>query len=500
MGDNFGNLSSPIKEIGKDTLYYIPAKIIPVLVSFVAIAVYTRLLNPTEYGLYILVITIISTVFAFGFNWIGYVVWRYFERYKNDENLSEFLSTIFTLVAAIFVVVGLLWYAVTRFLQGHMGDHFIHLLRLGIIVLGVRIGFSHVLEIIRLNRQGIKYSLYSSINAVGTLLIAIIFIYILAFGVEGILFAIILTSGSISILGAIWIYRNWKIKCLYISRDILRKILTFGIPQIGIAGGALLLSIADRYMIAAFIGPEGVGIYAVGYTIASMSIQLPLSILILASIPVVVSTFENKGETETQILFRKLLSVYFIVLTPVVFGIAALSMDIVNIVLGEQFQQTFVILPWVAAGVFFFGLSQLTNTPFQLKEKPHLLIYLIFPSAILNIILNLFMIPQFGILGAAYATLIAYFIYCICSYKVIIKFFAFSFPWLTLTKSLLAAIGMYLSLHFVVNVLPPSIGFVILKIGVGVWSYFLILMLLKEQAFLSGLRFLTSAKNNLVNK
>ncbi|GAI06878.1 unnamed protein product, partial [marine sediment metagenome] len=82
-----------IKEIGKDTLYYVPARIIPALVGFLGITIYTRLLNPYEYGLYVLVMTVVSTVYAFGFNWIGYVVWRYFEKYRNDNNLSGFLST-----------------------------------------------------------------------------------------------------------------------------------------------------------------------------------------------------------------------------------------------------------------------------------------------------------------------------------------------------------------------------------------------------------------------
>lgn len=477
-----------IKEIGKDTLYYVPARIIPALVGFLGIAIYTRLLNPHEYGLYVLVMTVVSTVYAFGFNWLGYVVWRYFERYKNDNNVSGFLSTIFSVAAAVFATVVLLGYTATIFLKGHMETHLIHLLRIGIVVLGVQIGCHLVLEILHVNRQGVKYSLYSSIMASGTLLLAILFLHVLALDVESILLATILVYGGIFSLEIGLIYKRWELKYRYTSKVIFKKILTFGMPQIGIAGGSLLLWMADRYMIGAFIGSKGVGIYAAGYTIAHMSIQMPLSILTLAAVPVIVATFENKGETETRILFRKLLAIYFLALTPVVFGIFALSREIVRFMLGELFWPTAVILPWVVAGVFFFGLSQIVNIPFQLKEKPHLLVYLIFPSAILNIVLNLFMIPRFGILGAAYSTLIAYFIYSIVSYQVVTRIFALSLPWLALGKSLVAAIGMYLTLHFVPGIFPPGIVFLIVKVGIGACCYFLILVLLMGQTFFRNLK------------
>jgi len=376
----------------------------------------------------------------------------------------------------------------TILLNGRIGTHFAYLLRIGIIVLGAQIGLSLVLEVFRVSRQSKRYSLYSSITALGTLLLAIGFLYILEYGAEGILVAIILISGGTSLFEIRRIYKQWKIKCFYISPTILKRILSFGIPQIGIAGGATLLSIADRYMIGAFIGSKAVGIFAVGYTIANLAIQLPLGILTLAAIPIVVGTFENKGKTETSMLLRKLLCVYFIVSTPVAFGIAALSKDIISIVVGEPFWPTAVILPWVVAGVFFFGLSQIVNIPFQLKEKPHLLVYLIFPSAILNIVLNLFMIPRFGILGAAYSTLIAYFIYSIVSYQVLTRIFVLSLPWLALGKSLVAALGMYLTLHFVTGIFPPGIVFLIVKVGIGACCYFLILVLLKEQTFCRNIR------------
>ena len=136
---------SALKEIGKDTLWYIPAKVISALAGLIGVVIYTRLLNPTEYGGYILVMTTVAMCHTFGFTWTGYVLWRYFENYKKDNNLSSFFSTIFTIICGIFFVVALLWYSATIFLSGYMGGDLSYLFRIGVAVLGSQILFSFIL-------------------------------------------------------------------------------------------------------------------------------------------------------------------------------------------------------------------------------------------------------------------------------------------------------------------------------------------------------------------
>lgn len=483
MAKGFLDPSSPLKQIGKDILFYVPAKVIPVITGFLGIAAYTRLLEPKEYGWYILLTTTISFVHAFAFGWSGYVIWRYFEKYKNEQDLSRFLSTIVTALAALFFIIALFWCLVTIFFTSYFEARFASLLRVGILVLGAQAGYNMVLTILQVNRQSVKYSLYTLVNSLGTLLLAVGLIYFLSWSVEGVLWASLIFMGGASCLELHQFYKNWRISPLYFSGRILTKLAAFGLPQIGISVGALILSIFDRYMIEAFRNTEEVGIYSAGYTLADMSIQIPLGVLMLAALPVIVQTFENRREEETRLLFKKLFSLYLIFLVPAVFGIAALSRDVVEVLLGQPFRLASAILPWVAAGTFFFGFSQYANIPFQLKEKPHLLLYLIILAGFLNIILNFILIPPLGILGAAYATLIAYFLYSIVSYTFSNRILRLLFPWQTLIRSVLASIGMYLILHLVkIDFVNKTLG-LIMQIVLGALSYFIILLLLKEPMF-----------------
>jgi len=479
--ESFEDSSSPLTQIGKDMLFYLPAKIVPVMANFLGIAAYTRLLAPREYGWYALLTATFSFVHALAFGWAGYVIWRYFEKHKNDQNLTQFLSTVVVMLVVLFLVVAPLWYLITMFLSPYLETRLTSLLRVGILVLGAQVGFSMMLTILQVNRQSLKYSLYVSVNALGTLLLAVGLIYFLSLGVEGILWATVIFMGGISGLELSQFCKNWRISPFSFSVSLLGKQLAFGLPQIGISVGVLVLSMFDRYMIEAFRSTEEVGIYTAAYTVADKSIQIPLSIFTLAALPVIVQTFENKGEEETRLLFKRLFSLYLIILVPAVFGIAALSQDIGEVLLGQSFQSGSAVLPWVAGGAFFFGLSQYTNASFQLKEKPHLLLYLILMASLLNIMLNLALIAPMGILGAGYGTLITYFVYFAVSYVISERFFPLLFPWQAMSKSVLASIGMYLILQLGLINLTSKIQSLVLNIAIGALSYSTMLMILKEQ-------------------
>ncbi len=163
-------------------------------------------------------------------------------------------------------------------------------------------------------------------------------------------------------------------------------------------------------MLKYFLNTDDVGIYSVSYNLASGAIQLPAAILLLATYPIIMETFTKNGEKETSLVLGKIFTLYFIFLTPAIFGIAALSKGIVNILLGNSFQAGYIVLPWVSAGIFCFGLTQYFYKPLELREKTKILSILVLLMAILNIILNLFFIPTFGILGAAVGTLCACFV------------------------------------------------------------------------------------------
>ena len=168
------------------------------------------------------------------------------------------------------------------------------------------------------------------------------------------------------------------------------------------------------------------------------------------------------------------------------FGITALSKDMAAIMLGKKFVEAGIIIPWVAGGIFFLGLTWCFNKPFQLKKRTKILIYPVILGGLINIILNMVLISRLGIQGAAIATLISYFSYFSLTLWLSKKIFTWSFPWHTLVKTLLASAGMYLSLISMQTGEMPAICAILTKISLGIVVYSAILFILRERLIYRG--------------
>lgn len=478
--------TSPIKKIIKDVRYYAPAKIIPGFFGFLAIIIYTRLLSPEEYGLYILAITTISIAASICFEWLNKSILRYFEEYKQAGQLTEFISTVVNSLMGITIAVLMLWYLGVNLLQNHLGPNLILLLNIGGLLILAEAGYTFILYIRQAAQESFKYATHSIINAVAKLVIAICFIYFFHIGPKGIIWGMIITAGGIFIWDILYLHRKWRLTLFYFSKGLLKKLFIYGFPLIGVSIASLVLVAVDRYMIGYFLAIDKVGIYSAGYALSNEIIQFPMVILLLAAYPIIMETFEKKGEKETSLLLSKLLSFCFIFLLPIVFGIAILSKNITSILLGSGFYESYLILPWIAIGVFCFGLTQYFYKPFELRKKTKDLFYLVVLAAISNIILNLFFIPKFGILGAAYSTLMSYVIYFFSTLILSRRIFLWSFPWKTIIKTFLSGMIMYLMLYLVMPFHSVNIGFLITDIFLGAICYFSILLLLKEKNIIRG--------------
>ena len=480
---------SPTRVFGKDALNYVPVQIIPAIVGFFAIAAYTRLLNPEQYGQYILTISTISIVSSAAFSWLNQSGLRYFEEYKTKGLFRQFTSTAFISLFVSLAIILFIWSGVTIVINKIWHSDLIRLIQIGGVVLATQTIYLFILVLLRADRKSFKYSLYVVLNSLGTFLVAICLIKFANLGSEGILLAMIAFSGGISFFELIRFVRNNLIKISNYSINLLKRFALYGVPMIGVSMGALVVSVSDRYMIQYLMDTKAVGIYSASYSIAEKGMQGISGMLMLAALPVIFQTFAQKGEKETSILLGRLIGIYFIALVPVIFGVSILSKDIVGVVLGKSFVDSYIILPWIAGGIFCDGLALYYSVSFKLKEKTKFLFYIWALAAVVNIILNAFCIPKFGILGAAYATLIAYFV-CLTMFLMFgVKLLPFVFQWQNLWKTVLAAFIMAITLKVGFSSITIGIIPLISKIVFGTLAYFILLWVLRERIFLDTLKF-----------
>jgi len=476
------------REVLKDSFYYLPAKAIPAVMGFIAVAAYTRLLTPREYGQYILVLTTISMVSLFAFGWLNQSILRYFEENRKRDSFGQFITTNIIFWLTLLLVISFIWYLLTVVLHDYLGSNLGHLLRIGVLVLGVQTGYSLVLTMLRADRQALKYSLFSSADAIGRLGLAILLIHYLSLKADGILWGVAAATGGVFLWGFVSLYRRWRIKIVPPSMALLKKYALYGLPLAAVGAGELILSVSDRYMIGYFLGAGKVGIYAAGYNIVSVAMGSIFTVLFLAAYPILIQAYEHEGEDKVRTLLKDILAIYFLALIPILFGIVALSRDIVTVVLGKEFMQAEIIIPWVAGGIFFLGLAFCAYNPFYLRKKTQvLLLPLAFASAS-NIGLNIILIPHLGIVGAAISTFVAYLILFIATFGYSTRLLAWIIPWETFIKTILAGAAMYFVLFFSFHGAVMGFKLIVIKIVCGAVIYIAIAALLKEQLLWRGFK------------
>ena len=163
-------------------------------------------------------------------------------------------------------------------------------------------------------------------------------------------------------------------------------------------------------------------------------------------------------------------------LIPAAFGLSVLAAPLIRIVSTTEFSGGSVVIPYIAFGWVIFSFYQVCLYILHLTKKTYWILRLISISAALNIALNIVLIPQMGILGAAVATLVAYAILGLLTIFIAFRYFKFDLGLLFIMKSIVASGIMTVIIWLV---LPRELILVILTILLGVVIYIAVMLLLK---------------------
>jgi len=162
----------------------------------------------------------------------------------------------------------------------------------------------------------------------------------------------------------------------------------------------------DQVMIKNMLGNEQAGIYAVAAKLSEVWYIIP-SIICTSLAPSIVSTLHTD-----KILFTKRISKLYFLMFWLSFAIAIFitifSHPIINILFGSAYAGAITVLQiYVWAGISVFLGGAVSQYLFA-SNLTKIFFYITSLGAIINIIINILLIPTMGINGAAIATLIAY--------------------------------------------------------------------------------------------
>jgi O-antigen/teichoic acid export membrane protein len=212
----------------------------------------------------------------------------------------------------------------------------------------------------------------------------------------------------------------------YFKIKLFSPLVRIGFPSIFGLFAFLIIDYADRQMIERILGLTSLGIYSVGYSLG-MVMLVAVGAFATAWSPFFAS-YINKPE-EAREVFGRALTYYVFGFGTLLVIYFAFSKILVSVLMASLFHDAFTIVGLVAAAYMLKGMYLILVPGLYFAEKLYKLSVIEWVAAFVNIGLNIWLIPIFGIVGAALATFVSYLTLPVLAWGAARKYLQVDYEW-----------------------------------------------------------------------
>ncbi|SHI69379.1 Membrane protein involved in the export of O-antigen and teichoic acid [Geosporobacter subterraneus DSM 17957] len=474
------SINQMLKNVAKDTVYYTAAKVVAGLMGILSVKLFTSLFAPDVFGDYSIVSTTVNMLLMIVFGWLFHSAIRFSQEYQAVEEKKKFYSTLFLCSAAVSVLTVFIGGFLLFFLQNSIDKGLTILILGGILFLGTQSNALILFNLLRAERMSRLYSLLTIGYSVLKLAVIYVMARALGFGADSIFWSGALLDVAV-ITAMAYKLQIWK----YFDKDsfapqLLRRFFSYGSPLIGVSITTWILSASDKYVIKIYRTSAEVGIYSISYSLVAAGFTLVNTSLMLGLYPIILKTWKEHGKKGTEELMGKILRYYLIMTIPAFVGLSVLALPALTVLSSPDYISGYTVIPWVALGLLFQGLTEYVTKVWELQENTKTIFYLMIVAAIVNILLNIVMVPYYGFYAAAITTAASYLIYLILALGLSHKIFAWKISLKSMGRIAIASFMMAGVLQVFLQWIHRSTLHLILGILFGVVVYFIALILVGE--------------------
>lgn len=263
-------------------------------------------------------------------------------------------------------------------------------------------------QFIRAEGKTALFAVQGMINTVLVIGLNILFLAVLHYGVTGYVLSVALADILCTLL-LIWKEKLWRQLIARPSGAAWREMLQYSIPMIPTTIFWWITSVSDRYMVNGFIGSDANGIYAVAY-------KIPTILTLLSGIFMEAWQFsavsESHGDRRAHIRFySKVWCSFQSMLFVAAALIVAFAKPEIRLLAASEYYSAWVYVPVLAAAMVFSSFVSYVGSVYMVEKKSVRSFTTAMIGALLNVGLNLLLIPsKLGVQGAAIATFASYFV------------------------------------------------------------------------------------------
>lgn len=396
------------KKLQKDFVSYFISNFVPLIMNLLAVYIYTAILKTDEFGEYNIAISTYTIISMFLFEWIGQGIMRFMPIYEKEGTipiLMKIVKVINTLILG-FVILFIIQKVYIRYeVLNEFSIGAIYILTSGVFLI-----LTSILRAKLNSGLFLKVSLFQSI--INCVISIVLLINFKSF------WMIIISKGITNIIAIVYLIReikrlkiivNYEVK---ITKNKLKKMLTemlrYGFPIILTGIGSMGLKIGDRYIIQYILGNSEVGVYTSNYMVSENITMVLFGPIMTAAHTLMINLYEKNKIDELKNMLLQIKKASILLFVPIIMYIILFHKNTSNIFISKSYDVGSLVIPITLLGIFLFNYGLYNFKIYEFKLKSIKITNVITGCFFINIFLNLYLINEFNIYGAALSTTIAY--------------------------------------------------------------------------------------------
>ena len=395
-----------LRKLGKDVAIYGGADLLFKLAGFVVIPLYAHAFSVDLFGR-MATITVTATLLGYVVNLgVNNAMHRfYFDHETAEDQRPLIVSTgLLQLCCSALIVVGLAFALAAGLKEEIHRDYGLEWIWVALALANVvpeQIA-QYTLDAVRLHFTPWRFFIIALVKNLAGILLGLWFLLVWDLGLTGIFLGTLVASSAAVPLG-LWMIRKdltWRP-----DPGVGRAMFRYGYPFVFTSAAYWVFGSMDRWLLMEMSSAEEVGLFSVAFKFAAI-LTFVIGAFSQAWSPYAMKMMREAPDYRRT--YASIFSVWYFLLAVAGLVVALFAREVMVLTTPPPYWPAAPILSVGAAGMVLFGTTQITALGITLEKRTMLLTAGAWMAAIVNIALNFVLIPRFGAMGSAVATLFAY--------------------------------------------------------------------------------------------
>ncbi len=373
---------------------------------FLLMPLYTALLSTEQFGTADILTQTANLLIPLACLGISDGLFRFTLDAHNDDRKRIFSNALVVMLAGMIPLAAII--QLLRF--AHIFDGYIWLVFIYICAANL-----HALcaNYIRACDKTKTFALQGIANTVLTIALNVLFLVVFDMGVTGYVLSVAVSDIILTVVlfFACGLYKDVSIRLT--EKKLIGSMLKFSIPYIPTTLMWMITSACDRFIVTAYSGAAENGLYAAAY-------KLPTLISLAGGVFIEAWQFSSVNDAKAEERSKFFANVYKNYVAIMFMGtslLIVLSKVLTVLLLDDSYYVSWKYVPVLAIAMVFSALSAFMGSVYFLEKRSMRSMLTASVGAFTNLVLNFLLIPAYGAMGAAVATVVSYMaVYAIRAY------------------------------------------------------------------------------------